>query len=161
MGLALVHSRAGLGVAAPAVTVEVHLGGGLPRMSLVGRPETALREAKDRVKAALLNANFEFPAHLITISLTPAVLPKEGSRFDLPIALGILAASGQVPDDNFRQFEFIGELSLSGELNPVKGVLPVALQAKEAGRGLIVPRGNGAEAALAKGDRKTSCRDRV
>ncbi len=151
MGLALVHSRAGLGVAAPAVTVEVHLGGGLPRMSLVGLPETALREAKDRVKAALLNANFDFPANLITISLTPAVLPKEGSRFDLPIALGILAASGQVPDDNFKQFEFIGELSLSGDLNPVKGVLPVALQAKKAGRGLIVPRGNGAEAALARG----------
>lgn len=154
MGLALVHSRAGVGVAAPAVTVEVHLGNGLPRMSLVGLPETALREAKDRVKAALLNANFVFPANLITISLTPAVLPKEGSRFDLAIALGILAASGQVPDDNFQQFEFIGELSLSGELNPVKGVLPVALQAKEAGRGLIVPRGNGAEAALAKGPRQ-------
>ena len=154
MGLALVHSRAGVGVAAPAVNVEVHLGGGLPRMSLVGLPETALREAKDRVKAALLNANFDFPAKLITISLTPAVLPKEGSRFDLPIALGILAASRQVPDDKFKQFEFIGELSLSGELNPVKGVLPVALRAKEAGRGLIVPRGNGAEAALAKGPRQ-------
>ncbi len=154
MGLALVHSRAGVGVTAPAVTVEVHLGGGLPRMSLVGLPETALREAKDRVKAALLNARFKFPDHLITISLTPAVLPKEGSRFDLPIALGILAASGQVPDDNFQQFEFLGELSLSGQLNPVQGVLPVALKAKDAGRGLIVPRGNGAEAALAKGPRQ-------
>ena len=87
MGLALVHSRAGVGVAAPAVNVEVHLGGGLPRMSLVGLPEAALREAKDRVKAALLNANFVFPANLITISLTPAVLPKEGSRFDLPLHL--------------------------------------------------------------------------
>jgi magnesium chelatase family protein len=154
MGLALVHSRAGIGMAAPAVTVEVHLGSGLPRMSLVGLPETALREAKDRVKAALLNARFDFPASLITISLTPAVLPKEGSRFDLPIALGILAASGQVPDENFDQFEFIGELSLSGDLNPVSGVLPVALKAKEAGRGLIVPCGNGAEAALAKGPRQ-------
>ena len=158
MGLALVHSRAGLGVTAPAVTVEVHLGTGLPRMSLVGLPETALREAKDRVKAALLNARFEFPAHLITISLTPAVLPKEGSRFDLPIALGILAASGQVPDDIFPQYEFIGELSLSGDLNPVKGVLPVALKAREAGRGLIVPLGNGAEAALAKGPRQFEAR---
>ncbi len=154
MGLALVHSRAGLGVAAPAVRVEVHLGNGLPRMSLVGLPETALREAKDRVKAALMNARFKFPASLITISLTPAVLPKEGSRFDLPIALGILAASGQVSDENLAQYEFIGELSLSGELNPVQGVLPVALKAKEAGRGLIVPRGNGAEAALAKGPRQ-------
>ena len=151
MGLALVHSRAGLGVAAPAVTVEVHLGGGLPRVTLVGLPETAVRESKDRVKAALLNAGFEFPQRHITISLAPADLPKEGSRFDLPIALGILAANAEVPDKLFRNFEFLGELSLSGELNPVKGVLPVALKAKEAGRGLIVPLGNGAEAALAKG----------
>ena len=92
MGLALVHSRAGAGIAAPAVTVEVHLGGGLPRVSTVGLPETAVREAKDRVKAALLNAGFNFPQVHITISLAPADLPKEGSRFDLPIALGILAA---------------------------------------------------------------------
>ena len=152
MGLALVHSRAGVGVSAPEVTVEVHLGGGLPRMSMVGLPETAVREAKDRVKAALLNAGFKFPQVHITISLAPADLPKEGSRFDLPIALGILAASGQVPDDRFPEFEFIGELSLSGQLNLVKGVLPVALQAKLAGRGLIVPLENGPEAALARGE---------
>ena len=152
MGLALVHSRAGVGVSAPEVTVEVHLGGGLPRMSMVGLPETAVREAKDRVKAALLNAGFKFPQVHITISLAPADLPKEGSRFDLPIALGILAASSQVPDDRFPEFEFIGELSLSGELNLVKGVLPVALQAKRAGRGLIVPLENGPEAALARGE---------
>jgi magnesium chelatase family protein len=151
MGLALVHSRAGLGVEAPAVTVEVHLGGGLPRISLVGLPETAVREAKDRVKAALLNAGFKFPQRHITISLAPADLPKEGSRFDLPIALGILAANADVPDKLFRNFEFVGELSLCGDLNPVKGVLPAALKAKESGRGLIVPVGNGAEAALAKG----------
>ncbi len=151
MGLALVHSRAGVGVAAPEVTVEVHLGGGLPRMSMVGLPEAAVREAKDRVKAALLNAHFKFPQVHITISLAPADLPKEGSRFDLPIALGILAASGQVPDDLFPDFEFIGELSLSGKVNPVKGVLPVALQAKRAGRGLVVPLENGPEAALAQG----------
>ena len=151
MGLALVHSRAGVGVAAPKVKVEVHLGGGLPRMSLVGLPETAVREAKDRVKAALLNALFTFPQVHITISLAPADLPKEGSRFDLPIALGILAASGQVPDDRFPEFEFVGELSLSGELNRVTGVLPVALQAKRAGRGLVVPLENGPEAALARG----------
>jgi magnesium chelatase family protein len=151
MGLALVHSRAGVGVAAPAVIVEVHLGGGLPRMSMVGLPETAVREAKDRVKAALLNAGFTFPQVHITISLAPADLPKEGSRFDLPIALGILAASGQVPDDRFPEFEFVGELSLSGELNTVNGVLPVALQAKRAARGLVVPLGNGPEAALARG----------
>lgn len=151
MGLALVHSRAGVGVAAPEVTVEVHLGGGLPRVSMVGLPETAVREAKDRVKAALLNAGFHFPQVNITISLAPADLPKEGSRFDLPIALGILAASGQVPDDRFTEFEFVGELSLSGEVNFVKGVLPVALQAKRAGRGLVVPVENGPEAALACG----------
>jgi magnesium chelatase family protein len=152
MGLALVHSRAGVGVAAPGVTVEVHLGGGLPRMSMVGLPETAVREAKDRVKAALLNARFKFPQVHITISLAPADLPKEGSRFDLPIALGILAASGQIPDDLFPKFEFIGELSLSGGLNPVQGTLPVALQAKQAGRGLVVPAENGPEAALAGGE---------
>jgi magnesium chelatase family protein len=151
MGLALVHSRAGLGVEAPAVTVEVHLGGGLPRISLVGLPETAVREAKDRVKAALQNAGFKFPQRHITISLAPADLPKEGSRFDLPIALGILAANADVPDKLFKKFEFVGELSLCGDLNPVKGVLPAALKAKESGRGLIVPLGNGAEAALAKG----------
>jgi magnesium chelatase family protein len=152
MGLALVHSRAGVGVAAPGVTVEVHLGGGLPRMSMVGLPETAVREAKDRVKAALLNARFKFPQVHITISLAPADLPKEGGRFDLPIALGILAASGQIPDDLFPKFEFIGELSLGGGLNPVKGTLPVALQAKQAGRGLVVPAENGPEAALAGGE---------
>ncbi len=154
MGLALVHSRAGLGVEAPAVTVEVHLGGGLPRVSLVGLPETAVREAKDRVKAALQNAGYKFPQRHITISLTPAELPKEGSRFDLPIALGILAANAEVSDRLFPKFEFVGELSLSGDLNPVTGVLPVALKAKEAGRGLIVPRGNGAEAALARGPKQ-------
>ena len=152
MGLALVHSRACVGVAAPEVKVEVHLGGGLPRTLVVGLPETAVREAKDRVKAALLNAGFPFPQVNITVALSPADLPKEGSRFDLAIALGILAASGQVPDDQFPQFEFVGELSLSGELNPVKGVLPAALQAKQAGRGLIVPLENGAEAALARGE---------
>jgi magnesium chelatase family protein len=156
MGLALVHSRASVGVDAPEVAVEVHLGGGLPRMSLVGLPETALRESKDRVKAALLNARFRFPQGHITISLAPADLPKEGSRFDLPIALGILAASGQVSDTRFRDYEFIGELSLSGLLNPVRGLLPVAIQARRAGRGLVMPAANGPEAALSKGKRQYS-----
>ncbi len=154
MSLARVYSRAGVGVTAPEITVEVHLGGGLPRMSLVGLPETAVRESKDRVKAALLNAGFQFPASHITISLAPADLPKEGSRFDLPIALGILAASGQVDDQCFEKYEFIGELSLSGGLNPVKGVLPAAIQARRAGRGLIVPTANGPEAALARVQRQ-------
>jgi magnesium chelatase family protein len=154
MSLARVYSRAGVGVKAPEVIVEVHVGGGLPKLSLVGLPETAVREAKDRVKAALLNARFQFPQKHITISLAPADLPKEGSRFDLPIALGILAASGQVDDEYFAQYEFIGELSLGGGLNPVKGILPAAIQACRAGRGLIMPEANGAEAALAKGKRQ-------
>jgi len=151
MSLARVYSRAGVGVTAPEVIVEVHVGGGLPKMSLVGLPETAVREAKDRVKAALLNAGYKFPPSHITISLTPADLPKEGARFDLPIALGILAATGQVDDIRFTHYEFIGELSLGGGLNPARGVLPVALAAKMAGRGLIVPAANGPEAALARG----------
>lgn len=153
MSLAQVFTRASVGVSAPEVIVEVHVGGGLPRVSMVGLPETAVREAKDRVKAALLNARFEFPASHITISLAPADLPKEGGRFDLPIALGILAASGQVDDAQFNEFEFIGELSLGGGLNPVRGCLPVAIQANRAGRGLVVPAANGAEAALASGQR--------
>ena len=153
MSLARVYSRAAVGVAAPEVTVEVHVGGGLPRISMVGLPQTAVRESKDRVKAALLNAGFRFPDGLVTIALAPADLPKEGSRFDLPIALGILAASGQVTDHRFEDFEFVGELSLSGGLNPVRGVLPVAVQAGTAGRGLVVPAASGAEAALARNDR--------
>ena len=154
MSLARVYSRAGVGVTAPEVIVEVHVGPGLPRISMVGLPETAVREAKDRVKAALLNAGFEFPAGHITISLAPADLPKEGSRFDLPIALGILAASAQVDDRQFDDFEFIGELSLGGGLNPVKGVLPVAIQSHKSGRGLVVPDTNAPEAALADGERQ-------
>jgi magnesium chelatase family protein len=150
MSLSRVFSRAAVGVAAPEVTIEVHVGGGLPRVSMVGLAQTAVRESKDRVKAALLNAGFRFPDGLVTISLAPADLPKEGGRFDLPIALGILAASGQVEDHRFDRLEFIGELSLGGGLNPVKGCLPVAIQAREAGRGLVVPEPCGPEAALAK-----------
>uniref|UniRef100_UPI00140AAF3F ATP-binding protein n=1 Tax=Cognatiluteimonas telluris TaxID=1104775 RepID=UPI00140AAF3F len=150
MGLALVHSRARAGVHAPAVRVEVHLSGGLPRMSIVGLPEAAVREAKDRVRAAIHCAQFEFPARVITINLAPADLPKDGGRFDLAIALGILAASGQVPLDALHEYEFLGELGLTGELRAVDGVLPAALAAARAGRKLIVPLGNGPEAALAR-----------
>ena len=150
MSLARVFSRAAVGVTAPEVTVEVHVGGGLPRVSMVGLAQTAVRESKDRVKAALLNAGFRFPDGLVTISLAPADLPKEGGRFDLPIALGILAASGQVADQRFDEIEFIGELTLGGGLNLVKGTLPVAIQAREAGRGLVVPSRSGSEAALAR-----------
>ena len=151
MSLALVHSRARAGVAAPAVKVEVHLGGGVPRMSIVGLPEAAVREAKDRVRAAIQCAQFEFPWRVITVNLAPADLPKEGGRFDLPIALGILAASGQVPKQALDGYEFLGELGLTGELRIVDGVLPAALATARTGRKLVVPLGNGAEAALAKG----------
>ncbi|MEJ7745924.1 MAG: YifB family Mg chelatase-like AAA ATPase [Luteimonas sp.] len=150
MGLALVHTRARVGVAAPAVKVEVHLAGGIPRMSIVGLPEAAVREAKDRVRAAILCAQFEFPARVITVNLAPADLPKDGGRFDLPIAIGILAASGQIPGDALDQYEFLGELGLTGELRQVDGVLPAAVAAAQAGHKLIVPPGNGAEAALAR-----------
>ncbi|MFC0676250.1 YifB family Mg chelatase-like AAA ATPase [Lysobacter korlensis] len=149
MNLALVHSRARSGVRAPAVRVEVHLAGGLPRMSIVGLPEAAVRESKDRVRAAIVCAQYEFPARAITVNLAPADLPKDGGRFDLAIALGILAASGQVPLETLAGYEFLGELGLTGELRAVDGVLPAALEAAREGRRLIVPAGNGAEAALA------------
>ncbi len=149
MNLALVHTRARTGVRAPAVKVEVYLGGGLPRMSIVGLPEAAVREAKDRVRAAIQCAQYEFPARVITVNLAPADLPKDGGRYDLPIALGILAASGQIPLETLQHYEFLGELGLTGELRTVDGVLPAALAAAQAGRKLIVPLGNGEEAALA------------
>src|SRR5690606_6825489 len=151
MGLAPVHGRARAGVHAPAATVEGHLGGGLPVMSIVGLPEAAVREAKDRVRAAIQCAQFEFPARRITVNLAPADLPKGGGRFDLPIALGILAASGQVPREPLAGCEFLGELGLAGELRPVDGVLPAALAAARAGRRLVVAEANGPEAALAAG----------
>jgi magnesium chelatase family protein len=151
MGLALVHGRARAGVHAPAVKVEVYLAGGLPRMSIVGLPEAAVREAKDRVRAAIQCAQYEFPARVITVNLAPADLPKDGGRFDLPIALGILAASGQIPREALDGYEFLGELGLTGELRPVDGALPAALAAAQAGRKLVVPLANGAEAALASG----------
>ena len=112
MSLATVHSRACVGMHAPPVTVEVHLSNGLPSLSIVGLPETAVKESKDRVRSAILNSQFDFPARRITINLAPADLPKEGGRFDLPIALGILAASKQLPDNELPHYEFAGELAL-------------------------------------------------
>ena len=158
MSLAIVHSRAQDGVAAPAVTVEVHLSGGLPGTSIVGLPETAVKEARDRVRVAIQNAQLDYPSRRVTVSLAPADLPKDGGGFDLPIALGILAACGYLPKENLARYEFLGELALSGELRPVTGVLPAALKAVGAGRSLIVPRGNGAEAALASRS-ATHCAD--
>ncbi|MCP3666437.1 MAG: YifB family Mg chelatase-like AAA ATPase [Gammaproteobacteria bacterium] len=150
MPLATLYSRARSGVDAPLVTVEVHLANGLPALNIVGLPEMAVRESKDRVRGALLNSRFEFPTRRITINLAPADLPKEGGRFDLPIAIGILAASGQLPTTQLSRLELIGELALSGQLRPVKGVLPVALAARNQQRTLVVPRENAAEAALVK-----------
>ena len=148
MNLAIVHSRACVGVEAPAVTVEVHISNGMPALALVGLPETSVKEAKDRVRSAIVNAGFEFPSRRITVNLAPADLPKEGGRFDLPIALGILAASEQIPMEALNSYEFLGELALSGELRPVKGALPAALAAKQAKRCLVVPDDNGDQVAL-------------
>lgn len=149
MSLAVVHSRALAGVDAPPVDAEVHLAGGLPSLSIVGLPETAVKESKDRVRAALQNAGFEFPQRRITVNLSPADLPKEGGRYDLPIALGILAASGQIPRAALSGHEFIGELALGGALRPVRGALPAALGASAFDRSLTVPSANADEAALA------------
>ncbi|WP_183948870.1 YifB family Mg chelatase-like AAA ATPase [Rehaibacterium terrae] len=151
MSLALVHSRARSGVHAPAVRVEVHLSGGLPQFSIVGLPEAAVRESRDRVRAAIQCAQFEFPQRRITVNLAPADLPKDGGRFDLPIALGILAAGGLIPAAALAGIECLGELALTGELRAVDGVLPAALAAARAGRALLLPQDNAGEAALVNG----------
>lgn len=148
MSLAIVYSRAQVGIDAPLVTVEVHISNGMPRFSIVGLPETALKESKDRVRSALLNARFFFPAQRITVNLAPAELPKEGARYDLPIAIGILAASGQLPNSGLENYEFVGELALSGELRPIRGALPIAIATRGAGRQLILPQENAYEASL-------------
>lgn len=150
MNLATVFSRAKSGITAPAVSVEVHISNGLPALNIVGLPETAVKESKDRVRSALLNAHFEFPSRRITINLAPADLPKEGGRFDLPIALGILAASGQIPLESLAGREFIGELGLNGELRRVPGALPAAIASQSAQRALFVPASNANEAAMVK-----------
>ena len=151
MSLAIVHSRAQVGVEAPSVTVEAHLANGLPALALVGLPETAVKESKDRVRSAILNSGFDFPNRRITLNLAPADLPKDGGRFDLAIALGILAASGLLSQASLDSLECLGELALSGDIRPVQGVLPAALAARAAGRCLVVPRANAEEASLASG----------
>ena len=148
MSLAVVYSRAAVGISAPLVSVETHLANGLPALSIVGLAETEVKESKDRVRAALLNTRFDFPSRRITINLAPADLPKEGGRFDLAIALGILAASQQIPAAELEQYEFLGELALGGQLRPVRGVLPAAIQAAATGRILVIPAENAPEAAL-------------
>ncbi|WP_333873109.1 YifB family Mg chelatase-like AAA ATPase [Methylobacter sp.] len=150
MSLAVIYSRGRSGIEAPLVTVEVHVANGLPALNIVGLPEAAVKESKDRVRGAILNSKFEFPMQRITVNLAPADLPKEGGRFDLAIALGILAASGQIPIAHLHHYECVGELSLGGELRAINGVLPVAIQARNNHRKLILPKQNTAEAALVK-----------
>ena len=149
MTLAIVHTRAGLGLEAPEVQVEVHLAKGLPGMTLVGLPEAAVKESRERVRSALVNAGLDYPLRRITLNLAPADLPKEGGRFDLPIALGLLVASGQLPPQALEGIESAGELALDGRLRPITGALPLAMATRGAGRRLIVPRSNADEAALA------------
>ncbi|MBK8387239.1 MAG: YifB family Mg chelatase-like AAA ATPase [Candidatus Accumulibacter sp.] len=149
MPLAIVHSRGLDGLSAPEVAVEVHLAGGLPSLTLVGLPDTEVKEARDRVRAALQNSGFDFPGKRITVNLAPAELPKESGRFDLPIALGILAASGQIPSAALANHEFAGELSLSGELRPIRGALAMVLAAGGVGRSFVLPTSSAREAALA------------
>jgi len=156
MGLAVVYSRALAGMDAPQVTVEVHLANGLPSFTIVGLPEAEVKESKDRVRAALQTAQFEFPARRITVNLAPADLPKESGRYDLPIALGILAASGQIPADQLANYEIAGELALTGELRPIRGALAMTVsmlqgeKAQTSARAFILPHASAAEAALVR-----------
>lgn len=151
MSLATVLSRAQNGLKAPRVRVEVHVSGGLPAFTIVGLAETAVRESRDRVRAAIQNAGLEFPQRRITVNLAPADFPKEGGRFDLAIAVGILSATAQLPADSASEIEFYGELSLGGELRRVPGLFPALLHSRRDDRRLIVPRDNSAEAALVPG----------
>jgi len=148
MSLATTYCRASVGIEAPLVTVEVHLANGLPAFAIVGLPEKAVQESRDRVRSALINSGYEFPARRITVNLAPADLPKEGGRFDLPIAIGILAASGQIPPESLHDCEFSGELNLSGDVRPVTGTLPTAIAARDSGHKLFLPLANLAEASL-------------
>lgn len=148
MSLAVVNTRAALGIAAPLVTVEVHISQGLPGLTLVGLPETTVREARDRVRSAIINSGYTFPARKITINLAPADLPKEGGRYDLPIALALLAASEQLSIDKLSQYEFVGELALTGALRGVPGAISSAMEALKSGKKIIVADENAAELSL-------------
>lgn len=147
MSLSTIYTRAQLGVSAPLVRVETHISSGLPALNIVGLPETAVRESRERVRSALLNSGFEFPTRRVTINLAPADLPKQGGRYDLAIAIGILVATNQVPEDKVSGLEFIAELGLSGELRPVRGVLPSAIAIADDQRGLVVAHADAEEAA--------------
>ena len=157
MSLAVVQTRANVGIEAPLVTVEVHLSQGLPGFTLVGLPETVVKESRERVRSAILHCRLEFPQQRITINLAPADLPKTGGRFDLAIAIGILAASGQLGDADLRRLEFMGELSLSGQVRRVRGVLPGLLAAAGQDHTAVIPVANADEAALLGGSRILVC----
>ncbi|AOM41640.1 YifB family Mg chelatase-like AAA ATPase [Xenorhabdus hominickii] len=148
MALAVIHTRATIGIDSPIVTIEAHISNGLPGLTLVGLPETTVKEARDRVRSALLNSGFTYPPKRITVNLAPADLPKEGGRYDLPIAIAILAASEQIATNKLHHYEFLGELALSGEIRRIMGAIPAALSAKAAGRQLILSSENQAELAI-------------
>jgi magnesium chelatase family protein len=151
LAVTVLISRALEGLDAPVVHVEAHLANGLPSFTLVGLPETEVKEARDRVRAAIQNTGYEFPARRITVNLAPADLPKESGRFDLPIALAILAASGQLPAASLNHYEYAGELALTGELRPIRGALAMTLASRNSGRPLILPHASAREAALVDG----------
>ena len=158
MTLAVAYTRTNDGVNAPQVSVEVDLSYGLPGFSIVGLPEAAVKESKDRVRSAIINSGFEFPNNRITVNLAPADKPKQGGRFDLPIAVGILAASQQIEQTALDEYEFIGELALSGDLRVVNAVLPTAFAAHDVGRAIILPADNAHEAGIIKQAKVMPCR---
>jgi len=150
--LSKILSAAVLGIDGYLVHVEVDLAGGLPSFSTVGLPDTSVRESKDRVVAAIRNSGFEFPSRKITVNLSPANIKKEGTAFDLPIAIGVLAAQGEIPLERLSRYVLVGELALDGRLRPVLGVLPLALAVRDAKRhGFLFPGGNWSEASAVKG----------
>lgn len=149
MPVATTYSRAEIGIEAPSVTVEADVIGGLPQIQIVGLPETAVKESKDRVKSAVKNGNFQIPDRKVTVNLAPADLPKSGGRYDLAIALTLLAASGQIPGKRLSTMEFLGELALDGHIRSITGVLPATMMAAKTENVIVVPRANETEAALA------------
>ncbi|WP_312628742.1 YifB family Mg chelatase-like AAA ATPase [Scandinavium sp.] len=151
MSLSIIYTRAALGVNAPLITVEVHISSGLPGLTMVGLPETAVKEARDRVRSAIINSGYEFPAKKITINLAPADLPKEGGRYDLPIAIALLAASEQLNTTRLGQFELVGELALTGAIRGVTGAISGAMEALRCGRQIVLPAENAPEVGLIGG----------
>ncbi len=148
MALTELLTRAEQGIQAPLVTVEVHISNGLPAFSIVGLPEAAVRESRDRVRSAIINSGFEFPARKITVNLAPADLPKEGGRYDLAIALGILASSQQISSASLNDFVFFAELALSGELRPVSGLVPALISCRKSAQKVLLARRNQTEAGF-------------